>query len=376
MHAASAADVQRTFAAVDLAALRNNVRTLTRRFGDICGVVKADAYGHGLIPCARAVVTGGCTSIAVATPAEGQLLRACGLRVPIHVLSPAEPLSARICVHQRLTPHVSSIAFLSAFLDSGGQLNDCYLMVDTGMGREGLLCNDAVANVRKLRTTDNFGGLSTHLASADSTDDASLKQQYATFIQNLSDLKDAGLVDDKTVLSLNNSAGILRDTSLAHLNNPILHRPGALLYGIAPMNDISCPTAPILTWRARIHLIKNLSQGHAIGYGATFVTERDSLIATIGVGYADGYPRHITSDAHILVRGKQARICGVVSMDQLQVDVTDIPGVTVGDWVTLIGTEGTESVTVTMLAGWADVPVQWPTSGLSTRVPRRYNGLE
>lgn len=376
MHAASAADVQRTFAAVDLVALRKNVQTLTKRFGNICAVVKADAYGHGLVPCARAAVAGGASAIAVATPAEGQLLRACGLHIPIHILSPAEPLSARLCVHQRLTPHVSSASFLSAFLDAGGLVADCFLMLDTGMGREGLLATDALTAIRQLNITGTFGGVSTHLAAADSANDTSLMAQYATFVKNVADLTQAGLMDEHTVLSINNSAGMLWDTSLAPLSNPILHRPGALIYGIAPQTTTPCPTTPILSWRARIHLIKELPVGHAIGYGATFVTERASRIATVGVGYADGYPRHISPDAHVLIRGQKAHICGVVSMDQLQVDVTDIPGVTEGDWVTLIGTEGMASITVSMLAAWADVPVQWPTSGLSTRVPRRYSGLE
>jgi alanine racemase len=376
MHAASAADVQRTFAAVDLVALRKNVQTLTKRFGNICAVVKADAYGHGLVPCARAAVAGGASAIAVATPAEGQLLRACGLHIPIHILSPAEPLSARLCVHQRLTPHVSSASFLSAFLDAGGLVADCFLMLDTGMGREGLLGTDALIAIRQLNITGTFGGVSTHLAAADSANDASLRTQYATFVKNVADLTQAGHMDEHTVLSINNSAGMLWDASLSPLSNPILHRPGALIYGIAPQTSTPCPTTPILSWRARIHLIKELPAGHPIGYGATFVTQRASRIATIGVGYADGYPRHISPDAHVLIRGQKALICGVVSMDQLQVDVTDIPGAAEGDWVTLIGSEGMASITVSMLAAWADVPVQWPTSGLSTRVPRRYSGLE
>lgn len=376
MHAASAADVQRTFAAVDLVALRKNVQTLTKRYGNICAVVKADAYGHGLVPCARAAVAGGASAIAVATPAEGQLLRACGLHIPIHILSPAEPLSARLCVNQRLIPHVSSATFLTAFLDAGGLVADCFLMLDTGMGREGLLGTDALTAIRQLNITGTFGGVSTHLAAADSANDTSLKAQFATFVENVADLTEAGLIDEQTVLSINNSAGMLWDASLSPLSNPILHRPGALIYGIAPIANTPCPTTAILSWRARIHLIKELPAGHAIGYGATFVTERASRIATIGVGYADGFPRHISPDAHVLIRGQKANICGVVSMDQLQVDVTDIPGAAEGDWVTLIGTEGLASITVSMLAGWADVPVQWPTSGLSTRVPRRYSGLQ
>lgn len=376
MNAASAADVQRTFAAVDLVALRNNARLLTQRFGAVCAVVKADAYGHGLVPCARAAVAGGVSAIAVATPAEGQLLRACGLHIPIHVLSPAEPLSARLCVNQRLTPHISSEGFLHAYLGAGGSTLDCFLMLDTGMGREGLLCADAIEACRNLNLTVCFGGVSTHLASADAADKTSMQRQYSTLLDDIHALMQCHLIDDKTVISVNNSAGMLWDTTLSPLGNPILHRPGALLYGIAPSSWVTCPTSPVLSWRARIHLIKHLPAGHAVGYGATFVTDRETRIATVGVGYADGYPRHISPETHILIRGQQAKICGVVSMDQLQVDVTDIPDATEGDWVTLIGTEGNAVITVAMLAAWADVPVQWPTTGLSPRVPRRYTGLE
>ena len=376
MNAASAADVQRTFAAVDLIALRNNVRLLSKRFGDICAVGKADAYGHGLVPCARAAVSGGAAAIAVATPAEGQLLRACGLRLPIHVLSPAEPLAARICVHQSLTPHISSISFLKAFLDAGGRIQDCYLMVDSGMGREGLISASCIDELVTLSSTGSFGGLSTHLASADSPSDISLNHQYTAFAKDIKQLKMHGIIDETAVVSINNSAGMLWNETIPECTNPVLHRPGALIYGIAPKLDTPCLTTAVLTWRARIHLIKSLPAGHAIGYGATYVTTRQQRIATVGVGYADGYPRHIHADTSILVRGQFARIVGVVSMDQLQVDVTDIPAASEGDWVTLIGTEGTESITVSMLASWADVPVQWPTSGLSPRVPRRYTGLE
>lgn len=376
MNAASAADVQRTFAAVDLVALRSNVRLLTEHYGQICAVVKADAYGHGLVPCARAAVDGGATAIAVATPAEGQLLRACGLQTAIHVLSPAEPLAARLCVHQHLTPYVSSTAFLDAFLDAGGKTEDCFLMLDSGMGREGLLMADALSALSQSKTPLRFGGIATHLASADSPDDTSQKAQYATFIRDIQTLIRNGAASDSTVISINNSAGMLSDNATTPLRNPILHRPGALIYGIAPHPTNSFPTTPILTWRARIHIIKTLPPGHAVGYGATFVTQRDSRIATVGVGYADGYPRRISQDTSVLVRGQHAKICGVVSMDQLQVDVTDIPDASEGDWVTLIGHEGKASITVAMLASWADVPVQWPTSGLSPRVPRRYTGLE
>jgi len=376
VNAASAADVQRTFAAVDLVALRKNARHLTQRFGAICAVVKADAYGHGLVPCARAAVAGGVAAIAVATPAEGQLLRACGLHSPIHVLSPAEPLSARLCVNQRLTPHISSVGFLKAFLDAGGSPKDCFLMLDTGMGREGLLCADAIETCQNLDLTVCFGGLSTHLASADAPESTSMQRQYTTFFDGIKELMHRHFIDENTVISINNSAGILWDAIISPLTNPILHRPGALLYGIAPNPTVACPTTPVLSWRARIHLIKQLPAGHAVGYGATFVTKRETRMATVGVGYADGYPRHIAPETHILIRGQRAKICGVVSMDQLQVDVTDIPDATEGDWVTLIGSEGTAAITVAMLAEWADVPVQWPTTGLSPRVPRRYTGLE
>jgi len=376
VNAASAADVQRTFAAVDLVALRNNVRLLSKRYGDICAVVKADAYGHGLVPCARAAVAGGAVAIAVATPAEGQLLRGCGIQTDIHVLSPAEPLAARLCVHQRLTPHISSAAFLQAFLDAGGKTEDCFLMLDTGMGREGLLIAEAMSLLEQLNRPMCFGGIATHLASADSLDDTSVKSQCATFVAAVKELIRLGAATANKVLSINNSAGMLSDSSLAALNNPILHRPGALIYGISPRPETAFPTAPVLTWRARIHLIKTLPIGHAIGYGATFVTIRETRIATVGVGYADGYPRQISPDTAVLVRGHYAKICGVVSMDQLQIDVTDIPDAAEGDWVTLIGCEGTSCISVAQLAAWGGVPVQWPTSGLSPRVPRRYIGLE
>jgi alanine racemase len=279
-------------------------------------------------------------------------------------------------VHQRLTPHISSIGFLNAFLDAGGQLQDCFLMIDSGMGREGLLAPDVQTAHREFQLKGTFGGIATHLASADSHDNSSLRNQYSQFAADIHALKACGVIDDTTIVSINNSAGMLWNVTLPALINPILHRPGALIYGISPTSDFPAPTSPVLSWRARIHLIKSLPAGHAVGYGATYITERKQKIATVGVGYADGYPRRISPDASILIRGQFAKIVGVVSMDQLQVDITDIPDVAEGDWVTLIGSEGAVAITVTMLAAWADVPVQWPTSALSPRVPRRYSGLE
>lgn len=382
MEAFSAADVQRTFASIDLEALRQNVRWLCAHYGAICGVVKADAYGHGLAPCARAILDAGATCVAVATPAEGQFLRACGITHPVHVLSPAEPSAAHLCVMQRLTPYVSSTLFLAAFIASGGKVQDAFIMLDSGMGREGLAGDTLISWAATAGISAPFLGIATHLACADTVPDTVSKDQLRQLQTDLEPLYAAGLLDASSVISINNSAGLLRGLGLAlGIPNTILHRPGAIVYGITPFEStVDIPIArqnvtPVLSWRARVHLVKQLRTGSSVGYGATWTAERETTVATVGIGYADGYPRTIDQRAHVLIRGYKAPIIGVVSMDQLQIDVTDILDIAPGDWVTLIGSEGTREISVLDIARWAKVPVQWPTSALSPRVPRRYIGL-
>ena len=344
--------------------------------------MKADAYGHGLAPCARAILDAGATCVAVATPAEGQFLRSCGITQPVHVLSPAEPSAAHLCVMQRLTPYVSSTLFLDAFIASGGTVQDAFIMLDSGMGREGLTAETLISWATIAGNSTPFLGIATHLACADTVPDTVSIDQLHQFQTDFEQLYTAGLVDDTSVVSINNSAGLLRSLGLAlGISNTILHRPGAIVYGIAPFaSTVDMPLAlqnvtPVLSWRARVHLIKRLRTGSSVGYGATWTAERETTVATVGIGYADGYPRSIDQQAHVLIRGCEAPIIGVVSMDQLQIDVTDILDIAPGDWVTLIGSEGTREITVLDVARWANVPVQWPTSALSPRVPRRYIGL-
>jgi len=371
------ASVRPTVAEVDLGAIARNVERLAAMVGDaeIWGVIKADAYGHGAVPVARALA-GRCPALAVSLVEEALELRAAGVVTPIVVLSAYYDHCHGQVLDGRLTPVVYDPADLEAFSRAAterGRTVALHLKIETGMNRLGIAPDrlpavlDRVARLPGLR----IAGLSTHLASADVADPAATTAALSIFGAALDAAAARGLG------GLTNHAA----NSAAAVRFPGARfqavRPGLALYGAMPSSVVKVPALePALRLITRIMAIHPVDTGAPVSYGGEWRAPRPSLIATLPVGYADGYPRHVRG-AHVVLRGKRVAVVGVVCMDMMMVDVTDVAGAAVGDLVTLIGTDpegrGPEAtISADELAAWAGTINYEILSGISKRVPRVY----
>jgi alanine racemase len=387
----------RTWADVDLSAIIGNVREIDRLAGldgIVMAVVKADGYGHGAVPIARACLRAGVEHFAVATLAEGLELRDAGIPGEIYTLSPFLPDEADAIVRGDLIPMLCSQEQLNALAWTAEHAPfpaRAFLIVDTGMGREGCLPDEArdlwheAACLPNVRLT----GIATHFSSvddpaADPITDAQVAA-FRAFVDSLGPdalaMAEDGRGNRGIWLSLCNSPGTLRlpPLPLPKGARGYLYRPGAILYGIEPYRNAFNGTdlRPALTWKARIALIRDLPAGFPIGYSRTYTLTRASRIATLSVGYADGLPRRLSNCGHVLIRGQRFPVVGRISMDQCQVDVTDAAApVAVGDLVTLIGTDGAETQTIFDIAEMIHTTSHEPACSLTKRVLRRYIGGE
>jgi alanine racemase len=389
----------RTWAEIDLTALAENVavlRGLGQPFGEPMAVVKADAYGHGAAEVARACERNGVGHFGVACVDEGRSLRRAGITAEIYVLSPFLPEEAPEIIGSDLIPFVSSPVQLQALRDAAAGAERparCFLAIDTGMGREGCLPEEAVALYRAATVADRQAGVRitgvvTHFSRADEPgigDDVSAGQaeRFVGALRTLNAISPFAHARDGRggrglYLSLANSPATLR---LDH-GQPItgargfLMRCGLLTYGIEPYADAyaDCPDVhAILSWRTRVTLLRHLPTGATVGYGQTRTLARPSRIATLAVGYADGLSRKLSNRGVILLRGRRYSIVGRVSMDQCQVDVTDAgDAVSLGDVATLIGADGAEGISALEMAELIGTTPHEPTCALTARVPRLY----
>jgi alanine racemase len=367
--------IRPTFVEVDLEAVRNNVRHFRNHVGpqvQVYGVVKADAYGHGAIAVANAI-SPLCDKLAVSLCEEALALRMAKIAAPILVLGAYYGNEHRRIVQGTLTPVVSDPADLEKFADAVSAMNSpqplsVHLKVDTGMSRLGLGGNELDAALKTLSSRNqlHLEGLCTHLACADEPDDHNTQEQLRSFAAVRARFARSGV--SPQFVHVANSAAALRFPN-THFD---AIRPGISLYGSVASTAVpSAGLSQVLSLKSRIMKVHELPQGKGVSYGYRFVTQRPSRIAVLPVGYADGYPRHVTG-AHILVRGQRAPVAGTVCMDMIMVDITDVPGAAVGDDVCLIGTDGRSSITVSDLANWAGTISYEITCGLSKRVPRRY----
>lgn len=377
-----------TWAEIDLGALAANfreVRAAARRQRgpdfSMMSVVKADAYGHGAVRCARALASAGSDWFAVALPEEGVELREAGIKQPILVLGGFWEGQLGACLKHDLVPVIYRLDMAEA-LDrlarESGRAASAHVEVDTGMNRLGMRDEnvaefaDALAKFSHVRVE----GLMTHFAAADEpARDDFTKRQIARFGDARRTFVARGFELKYTHHS--NSAGTLTLPRGAHVN---LVRPGGVLYGL--WRDVLPPTpeseafarrlCAVLAWRTRVTLLKRVAAGETLGYGCTFETNRESLIATVPVGYHDGYPRSLSNRGHVIVRGRPAPIVGRVSMDVTIVDVTDVSGVQLGDVVTLIGRDGDEELSAEAVAADAGTISYEITCGVGARVKRYY----
>lgn len=374
------ASVRPTVAEVDLGAIVRNAERLKALVGGaaVWGVIKADAYGHGAVQVARALA-GRCPALAVSLVEEALELRAAGVATPIVVLSAYYDHCHAQVLDERLTPVVYDPADLESFSRAAvgrRQGASLHLKIETGMNRLGIAparlpaVLDRVAELPGLRVA----GFSTHLASADAPDPSATAAALSIFGEALKAAGARGL--SGLVNHAANSAAAVRFPA-ARLQAV---RPGLALYGAMSSRVVQVPgLEPALRFVTRIMAIHAITAGETVSYGGEWRAARPSLIATLPVGYADGYPRHVRG-ARVLVRGKRVDIVGVVCMDMMMIDVTDVAGAAVGDLVTLLGTEpgaagtpgGAATITVDELAAWAGTINYEILCGISKRVPRVY----
>jgi alanine racemase len=340
-------------------------------------VIKANAYGHGAVECARRLAKEGADWFGVALPEEGIELRESGISQAVLCLGGYWPGQAALCVQQRLTPVVYRVDMIDALnraAANAGVVADVHVKVDTGMGRLGVRFDQLSEFVTALEPFRNvrIDGLMSHLAAAD---DASCQPLTRDQIQRFDDA--VGLFRDHgyrpTHLHLANSAGVFGHRE--SWGNMV--RPGGVLYGL--WRDVLPPSVshdellPVMSLHSRISLLKWVPPGETIGYGCTFEASRKSLIATLPIGYHDGYMRGLSNRAHVIVRGMYAPVVGRVSMDLTLIDVTNVSGVEIDDQVTLLGSQNPElKVTAEDLARIVGTLSYEVTCGVSERVPRVY----
>ena len=361
-----------TFVEVDLDAVRHNVRLLRPERAEVLAVVKADGYGHGDAPVARAALEAGATRIGVALVEEGLGLRERGIQAPILVLSEFPPGAEKEALAAGLRPTVYTPEGLGCITEAAGAFGrvGVHLKLDTGMHRVGLWPpEEAPAFARRILEAGlELEGLWTHFAAAEE-DEAGTREQLARLLAARGALAAEGIVPSK-LHAANSAATLLYPDT--HLD---LVRPGAAVYGVDPGGGIG-PRAglrPALSWRSAVTMVKRLPAGERLSYGWRYELAREATVATVPVGYEDGYPRALGGRAEVLIRGRRHGVAGTVTMDQLLVDCGDAQ-VAPGDEVVLLGAQGTERVTAEELASHLGTIGYEIVTAISERVPREYVG--
>jgi len=366
-----------TIAEIDRSALRWNLGQVQRRVKNgvpLMAVVKADAYGHGIAEVARVLEKEGVKAFGVATVEEGVAIRDAGVVHPEvlvlggFVTDQVEPL-----FHHRLTPVVCDLEMakiLAQRLRGSMRALPVHIKADTGLGRLGVPLAQMPVFLDEMRKIERLKivGLCSHLGSAVDLATPWIERQVQAFIR-------AG-----ELCAIHGSPVRLRHlaNSVATLGRPDLHfemvRPGIALYGLLPSggSDPAIELRPAMRLRTRVLQLRRLPPGSGIGYDQTFVTERDSLIATLPIGYADGYARALSNRGEVLVRGHRARVVGRISMDLTMIDVTEVPGVTLGDEVVLWGKQGDGEIRVDEVAAWAETISYELLTTVGRRIPRVY----
>jgi alanine racemase len=373
-----------TWAEVSLGTLRQNFRTVVKHAGaglTVCAVVKADAYGHGAMECARALQAEGATWLGVTSLDEAIPLREAGIESRILLMTGFWRGEESEIVRLRLTPtvwepwHVESLENAAA---SGTVRQAVHLKVDTGMGRLGVALAELPAVLRALGAAPHLvlEGLSTHLASSEIMDAPSVAEQEHRFAEAQRTVRAAGF--DPSLVHMANTGALIsrRET----WNNMV--RPGVALYGYylpfqragreVSGGTLRLAVKPVLTWKTRILSMRNFAANQPLGYGGTYVTKAPAHVAVLPVGYADGYNRQLSNRGRVIVRDHYAPIIGSISMDLTLADVTGIPGIAVGDEVILLGTSDGLSVDALEHARLANSSPYEILCNISKRVPRRY----
>ena len=363
-----------TYVNIDLDTIARNFEAVRQKTGtDVMAVVKADAYGHGAIQVAR-LLQDKCRFFGVSSMLEARELRQAGLQTPILILGHTPVAHFPMAVSENIRPtifHYEDALALSEEAVKQGRIAPFHFAIDTGMSRIGFQATEESADlcVKIAKLPGLFAeGIFSHFAGADCEDLTKARLQARKFDAFVELLRQKGLTIP--IRHMDNSAGLMNFE-----NHYELVRSGIVTYGMYPsehMDRTLLPIAPALQWRSRVTHVKTLEAGREISYGGTFVTTKSTVVATVPVGYADGYRRSLSGKFHVLIRGQKAPILGRICMDQMMVDVTDIPGVQPEDPVVLVGRDGDNEITMEEIAAAADSFNYEFVCGISRRVPRYY----
>ncbi len=361
-----------TWAEVNLNNLSHNFNQIKKILAPktkIMACVKADAYGHGLIPVAQKLISSKVDFLAAAYIDEGIKLRQANINCPILILGLMLKKDIEPLFRYRLTPTICdkglAIALNSKARSFGKPVN-VHIKVDTGMGRIGVLYKDALEFIKyahKLKFI-NIEGVFTHLACADINKDFTL-YQIDVFNHLISKLNKAGI--HIPLIHAANSMGII-GYRMSHFN---MVRPGLVIYGLYPKENVKINLKPVLSLKTKVIFSKRLPPGYGVSYGRDYITKKDTRIVTLCIGYGDGYPRNLSNLAPVLIRGMRFNISGRICMDQIMVDVGDF-AIKAGEEVVLIGHQGKDKITVEELARLSNTISYEIVCGLGNRVPRVY----
>ncbi|MDP1852991.1 MAG: alanine racemase [Candidatus Omnitrophota bacterium] len=348
----------------------NSIRRLISPYTEILATVKADAYGHGIIPVSKKLVSLGINYLGVATLDEAIVLRNAGIKCRILILGGIFPKDADAVIRYNLTQSVftKDVAYaLNLAAEKNKKKVPIHIKVDTGMGRLGVWHSDVfsfVSQIKRFKSLD-IEGIFTHLSSAD-VDENFSKRQISDFKVLLARLEKSGIFIPLRHVA--NSLGILKFKD-SHFN---LVRPGIIIYGLYPKDNLNIKLKSAMSLKTKIVYLKKLPKGRSVSYGHTYIADKSTIIATLPIGYGDGYPRLLSNRAPVLVKGRRAKVAGRVCMDQVMVDVGHIKNIKVGDTVILIGKKGGCAVTAEELAGLSGTICYEIVCGIGSRVPRVY----
>ncbi|HOK93294.1 MAG TPA: alanine racemase [Spirochaetota bacterium] len=372
-----------TYCEIDLSAFSNNLKEIRRLIPDhtkIMAVVKANAYGHGSVTIAKEAQSAGAEFLAVARLNEAMLLRNGGITLPILLFDDSAMHSAEIYIDQNIRPSVSSMEEAILFSKSATQYGKpikIHIKIDTGMGRLGFLSDElshkepgtlarTIAEISNLPNI-KIEGIYSHFATSDEKDKKYANTQLAIFKKLIAQLNK--LLPYKPLYHMANSGAII-DIPESHLD---MVRPGISIYGIYPSQDVckdKIDLHPVMSIKSKIVHLKKVKPNFKISYGCTFTTKRDSIIATVPVGYADGFPRSLSSKGEMIVRGQRAPVIGRVCMDLTMIDVTDIEGVSLYDEVVVMGRQDSEEITADEIASKCNTISYEILTSISPRVTR------
>ena len=372
-------EYMRVYAEINLDHIRFNVKNIQRRIGEetkILAIIKADGYGHGSIPIAKflskeKLVYG----FGVSTVREAVVLRKAGIEEPILILGYVLPADFITVIDYSITTTVfqyETARMLSEVAKAKNKTAKIHIKIDTGMGRIGFNADDScieeICKISRLNGIE-IEGIFTHFACADHKDKTSANKQKALFYGILDKLSQRGV--NAPVRHMCNSAGIIEfDGEFLDIV-----RAGIIIYGLYPSNEVNkdnMKLLPAMSIKSRVVYVKDIQEGMTVSYGSDYVAEKNTRIATISMGYADGFYRSLSGKGEVLIRGKRAKIVGRVCMDQMMVDVTDIPDVKQGDIVTVFGKDGNEEITFEEASEIAGTINYEFICGFARRVPRIY----